>query len=100
MPAKTRGGGRKIVPDRAVSLLKWRINSQSLGAHCRIVPASITNAESKAKTNSDPKQRFLAWPQSALIRLCSQSFSAKMDRDQSSVISQQSSVAGSLITDH
>jgi hypothetical protein len=32
MPAKTRGGGRKIVPDRAVSLLKWRINSQSLGA--------------------------------------------------------------------
>src|SRR5260370_27093337 len=38
IPAKTRGGGRKIVPDRAVSLLKWRITFFPRH-HCRIVPA-------------------------------------------------------------
>ena len=103
MPAKTRGGGRKIVPDRAVSLLKWRIthnpsaplpNSASKYNQCRVKGQDKFLSQAKIFGLAAIGINFVVFP---VI------FGQDGQGDQSSVISDQSTVitlARSLITDH
>ena len=60
IPAKTRGGGRKIVPDRAVSLLKWRITS--------FPSAPLPNSASKySQCDADLQANFFDFSESSVF---------------------------------
>ena len=99
MPAKTRGGGRKIVPDRAVSLLKWRIthnpsaplpNSASKYNQCRVKGQDKFLSQAKIFGVAEIGINSFVFPV-----IFGQDGQGSVIRDPSTIIT----LAGSLITD-